>query len=288
LRSKASRIARRHWPPSASRASSRRRNIRTPTACAQLRVDIGDGVERSVVCGAPNARTGLIGVAALPGEFVPGTGVTLKVGEIRGVKSEAMMLSAREMGLGDDHSGIVDLPADAPVGASYVKWAGLDDPIIEISVTPNRGDALSVRGVARDLAAAGIGTLKPWSAPKVAATYDTPLTWTIEEPRACLWVLGRAVRGVKNGPSPKWLQDRLTAIGLRPISALVDITNYFTFDLGRPLHVFDVTKVKGTTLAMRMARDGETLHAPERQGVRADGRGRHHRRRGRARKPSAA
>lgn len=226
-----------------------------------LRVDIGDGVERSVVCGAPNARTGMMGVAALPGEYVPGTGVTLKVGEIRGVKSEAMMLSAREMGLGDDHSGIVDLPADAPLGASYVKWAGLDDPIIEISVTPNRGDALSVRGVARDLAAAGLGTLKPWSAPPVPAAYKAPLNWKIEDPRACLWVLGRAVRGVKNGPSPQWLQDRLTAIGLRPISTLVDVTNLFTFDLGRPLHVFDVAKVKGTDLTMRMAREGETLTA---------------------------
>lgn len=226
-----------------------------------LRVDVGDGVERSVVCGAPNARTGMMGVAALPGEYIPGTGITLKVGEIRGVKSEAMMLSAREMGLGDDHSGIVDLPADAPLGESYVKWAGLDDPVIEISVTPNRGDALSVRGVARDLAAAGLGTLKPWAAPAVPAAYKAPLNWKIEDPRACLWVLGRAVRGVKNGPSPKWLQDRLTAIGLRPISALVDITNFFTFDLGRPLHVFDVAKVKGTDLTMRMARDGETLTA---------------------------
>ena len=226
-----------------------------------LRVDIGDGRELSVVCGAPNARTGMMGVAALPGEFVPGTGITLKAGEIRGVKSEAMMLSMREMGLGDDHTGIVDLPADAPLGASYVTWAGLDDPIIEISVTPNRGDALSVRGVARDLAAAGLGTLKPWSAPKAAAAYKAPLNWKIEDPRACLWVLGRAVRGVKNGPSPKWLQDRLVAIGLRPISALVDITNFFTFDLGRPLHVFDVAKVKGTNLTMRMARDGETLTA---------------------------
>ncbi|MBR0679344.1 phenylalanine--tRNA ligase subunit beta [Roseomonas eburnea] len=226
-----------------------------------LRVDVGDGVERSVVCGAPNARTGMMGVAALPGEYVPGTGVTLKVGEIRGVKSEAMMLSAREMGLGDDHSGIVDLPADAPLGESYVKWAGLDDPIIEISVTPNRGDALSVRGVARDLAASGLGRLKPWSAPAAAPAYKSPLNWKIEDPRACLWVLGRAVRGVKNGPSPKWLQDRLTAIGLRPISALVDITNFFTFDLGRPLHVFDVAKVQGTDLTMRMAREGETLAA---------------------------
>ncbi|WP_137127457.1 phenylalanine--tRNA ligase subunit beta [Roseomonas sp. HF4] len=227
----------------------------------QLRVDVGDGVERSVVCGAPNARTGMMGVAALPGDFIPGTGITLKAGEIRGVKSEAMMLSAREMGLGDDHSGIVDLPADAPLGESYVRWAGMDDPVIEISVTPNRGDALSVRGVARDLAAAGLGTLKPWSAPKVAGAYPSPLNWKIEDPRACLYVLGRAVRGVRNGPSPKWLQDRLVAIGLRPISALVDITNFFTFDLGRPLHVFDVAKVKGADLTMRMARDGETLAA---------------------------
>lgn len=226
-----------------------------------LRVDVGDGRELSVVCGAPNARTGMMGVAALPGAFIPGTGITLKVGEIRGVKSEAMMLSAREMGLGDDHSGIVDLPEDAPLGARYVDYAGLDDPIIEIKVTPNRGDALSVRGVARDLAAAGLGRLKPWAAPAITPAYQTPLTWRIEDPRACTWVLGRAVRGVTNGPSPAWLQDRLTAIGLRPISALVDVTNWFTFALGRPLHVFDVAKVKGGTLSMRMARPGEALAA---------------------------
>jgi phenylalanyl-tRNA synthetase beta chain len=226
-----------------------------------LKVDIGEGRLLSVVCGAPNARTGMVGVAALPGAFIPGTGITLKAGEIRGVKSEAMMLSSREMGLGDDHSGIVELPEDAPVGEAYVRWAGLDDPIIEISVTPNRGDALSVRGIARDLSAAGLGRLKPFARPAIAAAYPSPLTWTIEDPRACLWVLGRAVRGVKNGPSPEWLQRRLVAIGLRPISALVDITNFFTFDLGRPLHVFDVAKVKGGTLTMRMARPGEELVA---------------------------
>jgi phenylalanyl-tRNA synthetase beta chain len=226
-----------------------------------LRVDVGDGRELSVVCGAPNARTGMLGVAALPGAFIPGTGITLKAGEIRGVKSEAMMLSAREMGLGEDHSGIVELPADAPLGESYARWAGLDDPVIEIKVTPNRGDALSVRGVARDLAAAGLGTLKPWAAPAIAPAYESPLRWRIEDPRACTWVLGRAVRGLRNGPSPRWLQDRLTAIGLRPISALVDVTNFFTFALGRPLHVFDVAKVKGDTLAMRMARPGEELLA---------------------------
>ena len=226
-----------------------------------LRVDVGDGVERSVVCGAPNARTGMLGVAALPGHFIPGTGITLKAGEIRGVKSEAMMLSMREMGLGDDHSGIVDLPDDAPPGARYVDYAGLDDPIIEIKVTPNRGDALSIRGVARDLAAAGLGSLKLWNAPTITPVYDAPLQWRIEDPRACTWVLGRAIRGVTNRPSPQWLQDRLAAIGLRPISALVDVTNWFTFALGRPLHVFDVAKVKGGTLSMRMARAGEELAA---------------------------
>jgi len=226
-----------------------------------LKVDTGDGKLLSVVCGAPNARAGMKGVAALPGAFIPGTGITLKAGEIRGVKSEAMMLSAREMGLGDDHSGIVDLPAEAPLGEAYVRWAGLDDPIIEISVTPNRGDALSVHGVARDLAAAGLGRLKPLPTPAIKPAYASPLAWEIADPRACDYVLGRAIRGVKNGPSPKWLQDWLVAIGQRPINALVDVTNLFTFGLGRPLHVFDVAKVHGKTLTMRMAREGESLLA---------------------------
>jgi phenylalanyl-tRNA synthetase beta chain len=226
-----------------------------------LKVDPGDGRLLSVVCGAPNARAGMKGVLALPGAFIPGTGITLKKGEIRGVASEAMMLSAREMGLGDDHSGIVDLPADAPLGESYVTWAGMDDPVIEISVTPNRGDALSVHGVARDLAAAGLGRLKPWPAVQVTPAYPSPLRWEIADPRACQWVLGRAIRGLKNGPSPKWLQDWLVAIGLRPINALVDVTNIFTYGIGRPLHVFDVAKVHGGTLTMRMAREGESLAA---------------------------
>ncbi|MBX9702009.1 MAG: phenylalanine--tRNA ligase subunit beta, partial [Acetobacteraceae bacterium] len=224
-----------------------------------LKVDPGDGTLLSVVCGAPNARAGMKGVLALPGAFIPGTGITLKQGEIRGVKSEAMMLSAREMGLGDDHTGIVDLPTDAPLGESYVRWAGLDDPVIEISVTPNRGDALSVHGVARDLAAAGLGRVKPLPAPQVVPAYPSPLRWEIADPRACTWVLGRAIRGLRNGPSPKWLQDWLVAIGQRPINALVDVTNLYTFGLGRPLHVFDVAKVKGGVLTMRMARAGETL-----------------------------
>ena len=203
----------------------------------------------------------MLGVAALPGAHIPGTGITLKVGEIRGVKSEAMMLSAREMGLGDDHSGIVDLPADAPVGSRYVDYAKLADPVIEVKVTPNRGDALSVHGLARDLAAAGLGTLRPRAVPHITPAYPSPLAWRIEDPRACTWVLGRAVRGVKNGPSPEWLQKWLIAVGLRPINALVDVTNLYTYGLGRPLHVFDVAKVKGNTLSLRMAREGETLAA---------------------------
>lgn len=214
------------------------------------KVDTGDGAPVSVVCGAPNARTGMKAVFAPPGSFIPGTGITLKVGDIRGVQSAGMLLSLREMGLGEDHDGIVDLPGDAPVGAGYAHWAGLDDPVIDISVTPNRGDALSVRGVARDLAAAGVGTLKPWAAPAITATFASPVRWAIADP-ACAWVLGRTVRGLRNGPSPQWLADRLASIGLRPINTLVDITNFFTFDLGRPLHVFDVGKIAGDTLTMR-------------------------------------
>src|SRR3984957_10899837 len=156
------------------------------------KVDTGDGIV-SVVCGAPNARTGMKAVFAAPGSFIPGTNVTLKVGEIRGVQSAGMLLSAREMGLGEDHSGIIELPSDAPVGVPYVTYAGLDDPIIEISVTPNRGDCFSVRGVARDLAAAGLGTLKPFRPEKIAPTMEGGPTWRIEFPEACPWILGRAI-----------------------------------------------------------------------------------------------
>jgi phenylalanyl-tRNA synthetase beta chain len=222
-------------------------------------VDPGDGSRISVVCGAPNARTGMKGVFAPPGSFIPGTGITLKAGEIRGVLSAGMLLSAREMGLGEDHTGIVDLPDDAPVGESYARWAGLDDPVIHIKVTPNRGDALSVRGIARDLAAAGLGTLKPWSAATVPPSFASPLRWAIAAPDHCRYVLGRAFRGVANGPSPAWLQARLVAIGLRPINRLVDVTNFFTFDLGRPLHVFDMRKVHGPTLTMALGDGREFL-----------------------------
>ncbi len=214
------------------------------------KVDAGDGPV-SVVCGAPNARAGMLAVFAPPGSFIPGTGITLKVGEIRGVESAGMLLSRREMGLGKDHDGILELPEGAPVGAPYAAWAGLGDPVIEISVTPNRGDALSIRGIARDLAAAGIGTLRPWSPAPVTGDGPSAIQWAIDLPDACPWVLGRTVRGVRNGSSPEWLQRRLLSIGLRPISALVDITNFFTHDLGRPLHVFDADKVQGGVLTMR-------------------------------------
>jgi phenylalanyl-tRNA synthetase beta chain len=220
-------------------------------------VDAG-GDKISVVCGAPNARTGMKAVFAPPGAYIPGSGITLKTGEIRGVVSAGMLLSNREMGLGEDHDGIVELPEDAPVGMGYAAWAGLDDPVIEISVTPNRGDALSVRGVARDLAAAGLGVLRVFDPASIAGVGDSAITWRNEDTAACPWVLGRTVTGVKNGESPAWLKARLETIGLRPINALVDITNFFTIDLGRPLHVFDADKVAGGVLTLRPG-NGETF-----------------------------
>ncbi|MGH7158750.1 MAG: phenylalanine--tRNA ligase subunit beta [Acetobacteraceae bacterium] len=223
------------------------------------RVETGSGIV-AVVCGAPNAHTGMKAVYAPPGSIIPATGQVLKTGRIRGAESAGMLLSEREMGLGENHDGIVELAPDAPVGASYATWAGLDDPVLEIAVTPNRGDALAVRGIARDLAAAGLGRLRPWSVEPVAARFPSPLAWQTAWPEACPFVLGRTIRGLRNGPSPRWLSDRLSAIGLRPINALVDITNFFTFDLGRPLHVFDVAKVAGPVLAMRRGAE-ETFRA---------------------------
>ena len=251
--------------PGAALASFRivhvREAVQHPNA-DRLRVcTVDTGTETvTVVCGAPNARTGMKAVLATPGSVIPADGSVLKMGEIRGVKSEGMLLSAREMGLGDDHSGIVDLPADAPVGTPYATWAGMDDPVIEIGVTPNRGDCFSVRGVARDLAAAGVGTLKPFAPAKIPAMFDGGPHWENDFPEVCTWILGRTIRGVKNSASPKWLQDRLTAIGLRPINALVDVTNFFTMDLGRPLHVFDVGKLTGDVLTLRRGA-GETMLA---------------------------
>ncbi|MFD1913314.1 phenylalanine--tRNA ligase subunit beta [Halodurantibacterium flavum] len=219
--------------------------------------------EVQVVCGAPNARTGLVGVFAPVGTHVPGTGVDLKPGVIRGVESNGMLCSEREMELSDDHDGIIDLPEDAPLGARFIDYRGLNDPMIYIKITPNRPDALGVRGIARDLAARGLGRLKPQEVPAVEGRFDSPITVSIDpglKEKGCPLFAGRVIRGVKNGPSPDWLQKRLRAIGLRPISALVDITNFFTFDLNRPLHVFDMAKVQGN-LHIRPAREGESLLA---------------------------
>jgi phenylalanyl-tRNA synthetase beta chain len=225
-----------------------------------LMVDTGSGAPVQVVCGAPNARAGLVGAFAAPGTYVPGIDVTLSVGRIRGVESHGMMCSERELQLSDEHDGIIDLPEDAPVGAGFAAWAKLDDPVIEINLTPNRPDAASVHGIARDLAASGLGRLKDDAVAAIEGEGDCPVKVTIEAPDLCPGFALRLVRGVKNGPSPKWMQQRLLAIGLRPINALVDITNYVTFDRGRPLHVFDASTVAGD-LAVRRAREGETVLA---------------------------
>lgn len=225
-----------------------------------LSVDIGSGTPIQVVCGAPNARAGMIGAFAAPGTYVPGIDVTLSVGKIRGVESHGMMCSERELELSDEHNGIIDLPQDAPVGTSFAAYAHLDDPVIEINLTPNHPEATGVYGIARDLAASGLGKLKTAPVEPVAGKGATPVKVKIEAPDLCRVFALRLVRNVKNGPSPKWLQQRLMAIGLRPINALVDITNYITFDRGRPLHVFDAAKVAGD-LVVRRGKEGESVLA---------------------------
>ncbi|MEA2989108.1 MAG: phenylalanyl-tRNA synthetase beta chain [Alphaproteobacteria bacterium] len=226
-------------------------------------VDTGAGEPVQVVCGAPNARAGMIGVFVPPGAYIPGKNITLGVGKIRGVESRGMLVSEAEMQLSDDHDGIVELPADAPVGQSYAQWAKLDDPVFEIKLTPNRPDCTGVHGIARDLAAAGMGTFKDAAIKPVPGTFAAPVIAKLDfdgTPSLCRGFALRLVRGVKNGPSPEWLQRRLTAIGLRPINALVDITNLIAYDRGRPLHVFDAAKVRGN-LTVRRARAGEQLLA---------------------------
>ncbi len=223
-------------------------------------VDTGAGEPVQVVCGAPNARTGMKGVFVPPGAYIPGKDMTLQVGTIRGVESRGMLVSEFELRISDDHEGIIDLPDDAPVGESYAHYAGLDDPVIEINLTPNRPDCAGVHGIARDLAAADMGKFKDTAIKPVKGEFPCPVAVKIEAPELCPAFALRLVRGVKNGPSPAWLQKRLTAIGLRPINALVDITNFITYDRGRPLHVFDAAKVRGN-LTVRRAQNGEKLLA---------------------------
>lgn len=227
-------------------------------------VDTGAGAPVQVVCGAPNARTGLKSVFSAPGTYIPGKKITLGKGVIRGVESLGMLCSAAELELSEESDGIIELPEDAPVGAVYAGWAGLDDPVIEINLTPNRPDAAGVAGIARDLAAAGLGRLKTEEIAPIEGRFASPVGVKLDfterdEHLAPLFAL-RLVRGVANGPSPAWLQERLRAIGLRPINALVDITNFLTFDRARPLHVFDAKKVSGN-LVVRRAREGEELLA---------------------------
>jgi phenylalanyl-tRNA synthetase beta chain len=225
-----------------------------------LTVDTGSGDALQVVCGAPNARAGLVGVFGGPGTYVPGSDFVLKKAAIRGVESNGMMCSARELQLGEDHDGIIELPADAPVGTSFADYAGLDDAVFDVAITPNRQDCMGVRGIARDLAAAGLGTLKPLNVPDFEGSFDNPVEIRIEDPEGCPAFYGRTVRGVTNGASPEWMQRRLKAAGQRPISALVDITNYVMLDLGRPAHAYDLRELKGSVTARR-ARDGEKVLA---------------------------
>ena len=224
-------------------------------------VDTGNGAAPvQVVCGAPNARAGLVSVFSPPGSYIPGKDITLGVGTIRGVESRGMLCSAAELQISEDHDGIMELPADAPIGAAYAPWAGLGDPVFEINLTPNRQDCTGVHGIARDLAAADMGRFKDPTVKPVKGEFPCPVKVKVEDQGLCPGFALRLVRGVKNGPSPEWLQQRLTSIGLRPINALVDITNFMTYDRARPLHVFDAAKVKGN-LVVRRAQNGETLLA---------------------------
>ncbi len=231
-----------------------------------LTVDHGDGNPLQVVCGAPNARAGLVGVFGVEGAVVPVNGMVLRKTTIRGVESNGMMCSARELELGEDHDGIIELAEDAPVGQAYAEWAGLDDPVIDLSITPNRQDCMGVRGIARDLAAAGIGTLRPLAEVYRAETLE-PVPGTdpapdvrTDDPEGCPAFFAQAVAGVVNGASPAWMSSKLKAIGQKPISMLVDITNFVSVDLGRPLHVYDRAKLTGPLVA-RKAKDGEQILA---------------------------
>lgn len=226
-------------------------------------VNTGEGAPIQIVCGAPNARGGMKAVLGTPGTYIPAKNITLSVGKIRGVESHGMLISGAEVEFSDDHDGIIEMPADAPIGKPFAEVLGLNDPVIEINLTPNRADCTGVSGIARDLGATGIGKYLERTPKAVKGTFPCPVQVTLDfgaTPSLCTGFALRLVRGVKNGPSPEWLQKRLTAIGLRPINALVDITNFMTFDRGRPLHVFDAAKVHGN-LTVRRAKAGEKLLA---------------------------
>ncbi len=229
-------------------------------------VETDEGLQQ-IICGAPNAREGITVVIAKPGVYVPGIDTTIGVGKIRGIESFGMMASERELELSEEHDGIIELPSGS-VGESFAEWLAKNDPskvdpVIEIAITPNRPDALGVRGIARDLAARGLGKLKPRDVGAVEGEFPCPVSVAIDDDtlEQCPVFYGRVIRGVTNGPSPEWLQTRLRAIGLRPISFLVDVTNFFTFDRNRPLHVFDADKIAGNALRIHRAKGGETLLA---------------------------
>lgn len=227
-----------------------------------LTVDTGDGAAPlQVVCGAPNARAGLVGVLGTAGAVVPANGMELKVAAVRGVESNGMMCSSRELELGDDHDGIIELPEDATIGQDFADYAGRNDPVIDISITPNRQDCMGVRGIARDLAAAGLGTLKPLDVPTIEGAGEPAVDFRTDDAEGCPAFYGRTISGVSNSAAtPEWMLRRLEAVGQRSISALVDITNYVMLDLGRPSHVYDSAKLSGTVVARR-AKNGETVTA---------------------------
>ena len=224
-----------------------------------LTVSTGGGEPLQVVCGAPNARAGIKGVLGLPGAVVPANGMELRKSAIRGVESNGMMCSTRELQLGDDHEGIIELPADAPVGASFADYSGTS-PVFDVAITPNRPDCMGVEGIARDLAAAGMGAFKPYRVEPVAGSFACPVAIRTDDPEGCPAFYGRVIRGVTNGAAPEWLQQRLISAGQRPISALVDITNYLMLAFGRPAHAYDLAQLNGAVVARR-AKDGEQVLA---------------------------
>jgi phenylalanyl-tRNA synthetase beta chain len=224
-----------------------------------LTVDAGQGEPLQVVCGAPNARAGLVGVLGTAGAIVPAGGFELKKSAIRGVESNGMMCSSRELELGDDHAGIIELPTDAPVGAAFAAYRGAS-PVFDVAITPNRPDCMGVEGIARDLAAAGLGTFKPYRVEPIAGSFPCPVEIRTDDPEGCPAFYGRVIRGVTNGASPEWMQQRLISAGQRPISALVDVTNYLMLAFGRPAHAYDLAQLTGAVVARR-AKDGEQVLA---------------------------